>query len=132
MSVPVDIDNLDNALDEYGLSAFLVSTGDDGHPHITHVSLSICSDGLLCDIGRKTSRNASSRPSAAMFWPPIKFGGHSLIVDGVVSVAEKPEGGFQGVFKPKSAILHRSNPPSEEPTQENCSNDCRPISAKKV
>tara|TARA_B110000014_G_C20085224_1_gene567494 strand:+ start:789 stop:1187 length:399 start_codon:yes stop_codon:yes gene_type:complete len=132
MSVPVDINNLENALDEYGLGAFLITTGDDGHPHVTHVLLSICSDGFLCDIGRKTSGNASSRPSVAMLWPPIEFGGHSLIVDGVVSVAEKPEGGFQGIFKPKSAILHRSNSLSEKQSQENCSSDCRPVSAKKV
>ena len=127
MSVPVDIDNLEKAIDKYGVNAYLITTDNEAHPHITHVTLSKDSDGFVCYLGRKTSANAAARPSVAMLWPPMLPGEHSLIVDGLMQVTEIPERGARGLFKPKAAILHRSASGSEKETAGNCTSDCSPV-----
>ena len=40
MSIPVDLENLEDALSEYGMNPYLITTDSRAHPHITHVTLS--------------------------------------------------------------------------------------------
>ena len=130
MSNPVDIGDLERTIDRYGTVAYLVTTNDDYHPHITHVAVSVQSKELICKVGRKTSLNASARPSVAMLWPPEDSNDYSLIVDGSMQVAETPDGFFEGIFLPRSAILHRPAPTPVNDLADECASDCLPISEK--
>jgi hypothetical protein len=129
MSIPVDIDDLKRTINKYGTTAYLVTANDDYHPHITHVAVSVQSNGLICKVGRKTSLNAMARPSVAMLWPPKKSDDHSLIVDGSMQVTETPDGSFEGFFLPLSAILHRPASTPVNEVEDECASDCLPISA---
>ena len=128
MSIPVDIENLEDALSEYGMNPYLITTDNEARPHITHVTLSADSAGFVCDLGRKTSANAIDRPSIALLWPPPTQDSHSLIVDGVIEVIDTQDGP-QGLIAPKAAILHR--PSLERGTNQNCDSDCQSITADK-
>ena len=41
MSHPVNLDELGGALDRYGPHAFLLTTGDDLRPHVSHVTVTL-------------------------------------------------------------------------------------------
>ena len=130
MSIPVEIDDLEKTIDRYGAVAYLVTTNDDYHPHITHVAVSVQSKELICKVGRKTSLNASVRPSVAMLWPPEKPNDYSLIVDGSMQVIEALDGSFEGTFLPLSAILHRPASTSVDDLVDECASDCLSILEK--
>ena len=128
MSIPVEIENLEAALSEYGMNPYLITIDNEAHPHITHVTLSRDSLGFVCGIGKKTSANVLERPSVALLWPPMKQDSHSLIVDGVMEVIDTQEGP-QGRITPKAAILHR--PAVKKDTDQNCDSDCQSITMDK-
>ena len=128
MSIPVEIENLEDALSEYGMNPYLITIDNEAHPHITHVTLSRDSLGFVCGIGKKTSANVLDRPSVALLWPPMKQDSHSLIVDGVMEVIDTQEGP-QGRITPKAAILHR--PAVKKDTDQNCGSDCQSITMDK-
>jgi len=132
MSIPVDIENLDEALEEYGKTAYLITTDSQAHPHITHVVLSKEADGFVCGLGRKTSANVIDRPSVALLRPPVTLGGHSLIVDGEMIVVEAEEGRVKGRFEAEAAILHRPAVNEGANTNGNCDSDCRPVKMEEV
>ena len=128
MSIPVEIENLEDVLSEYGMNPYLITIDNEAHPHITHVTLSRDSLGFVCGIGKKTSANVLERPSVALLWPPMKQDSHSLIVDGVMEVIDTQEGP-QGRITPKAAILHR--PAVKKDTDQNCDSDCQSITMDK-
>ncbi|MBF82721.1 MAG: hypothetical protein CL522_04930 [Actinobacteria bacterium] len=128
MSIPVEIENLETALSEYGMNPYLITTDNEAHPHITHVTLSKDSAVFVCGLGKKTSANALERPSVALLWPPLTPDSHSLIVDGVMEVIDTEEGP-QGRIAPKAAILHR--PAVKKDTDQNCDSDCQSITMEK-
>ena len=128
MSIPVEIENLEDALSEYGMNPYLITIDNEAHPHITHVTLSRDSLGFVCGIGKKTSANVLERPSVALLWPPMKQDSHSLIVDGVMEVIDTQEGP-QGRIAPKAAILHR--PAVKKETDQNSDSDCQSLTMDK-
>ena len=128
MSIPVEIENLEDALSEYGMNPYLITIDNEAHPHITHVTLSRDSLGFVCGIGKKTSANVLERPSVALLWPPMKQDSHSLIVDGVMEVIDTQQGP-QARMTPKAAILHR--PAVKKDTDQNCDSDCQSITMDK-
>ena len=128
MSIRVDLENLEDALSEYGMNPYLITIDNEAHPHITHVTLSRDSLGFVCGIGKKTSANVLERPSVALLWPPMKQDSHSLIVDGVMEVIDTQEGPH-GRIAPKAAILHR--PAVKKDTDQNCDSDCQSITMDK-
>jgi hypothetical protein len=81
MSIGVDIERLDDELARFGHLAFVLTTSDDGRPHISHVALTHHQGVLRCAAGRHTSANVETRPQVAILWPPRATDGFSLIVD---------------------------------------------------
>ena len=81
MSIAVDIEHLDDELARFGSNAFVLTTSNDGRPHISHVSLTHERGVLSCAAGRHTAANIGSRPQVAILWPPRDTDGFSLIVD---------------------------------------------------
>ena len=81
MSIPVDLARLDDELARFGSNAFVLTTSDDGRPHISHVSLTHEQGVLRGGAGRHTAANIASRPHVAILWPPRDTDGFSLIID---------------------------------------------------
>ena len=105
MSIPVDLARLDNELARFGANAFVLTTSDDGRPHISHVSLTLEHGVLRGGAGRHTAANIASRPQVAILWPPRDTDGFSLIVDADARV----EASIVHLTATR-AILHRPPP----------------------
>ena len=70
MSVKVDLDQLADALTDFGF-AYLITVGDDYRAHTVAVDAAL-TDGefRVSSIGNSTRRNLSSHPAATLVWPP--------------------------------------------------------------
>jgi hypothetical protein len=105
MSIPVDLGRLDEELARFGHRAFVLTTSDDGRPHISHVTLTHTDGVLRAAAGRHTAANVASRPRVAVLWPPRGTEGFSLIVDADAHVAASVLH-----LRVTRAILHRPPP----------------------
>lgn len=124
MSIPVALDELRSTCGGYRF-AYLMTVGDDGHPHAVAASPTH-GDGelVVAGVGRRTASNARARPTVSLVWPPDDLEGYSLIVDGEASV----EGSGDAVrirVRPTKAVLHRPAP-GPDPTAS-CTSDCRSV-----
>ena len=123
MSIPVAIDDLAAAVEQYGW-AYLLTVRDDLRPHIVAVTPAWDSTTLVMEVGRTTGRNAVARPSIALCYPPSESDGYSLIVDGDATV----EGDTSVRFDPTGAVLHRPAPAGFTGSAvTGCGNDCAPV-----
>jgi hypothetical protein len=121
MSIPVDLAALDEALAVHGGAAFLLTSGDDGRPHVSHVAVHLRDGVLEVAAGRRTAANVAARPAAVVLWPPVEPGGYSLIIDVTVHVE-----GELARCVPEHAVLHRPAPQAVADPGA-CGHDCRPI-----
>ncbi|MEZ5383347.1 MAG: pyridoxamine 5'-phosphate oxidase family protein [Microthrixaceae bacterium] len=119
MSHAVDITELRTALDHYGAHAFLLTTNDEGRPHVSHITVELAGGVLSCDAGRKTGANAAVRPKVSLLWPAPQPGGFSLIVDGEATLVDD-----RLRIAPTGAIRHRPASTS------GCDVDCEPLSGE--
>jgi hypothetical protein len=105
VSIAVEIDRLGEEMARFGESAFVLTTSDDGRPHISHVPV-IYEEGVLCcTVGGRSAGNARTRPQIAVLWPPGSTDGFSLIVDADACVE-----GSELRLTPTKAVLHRPAP----------------------
>ncbi len=102
MSIKVNLDQLSDTLADFAF-AYLVTVGDDYRAHTVAV-VPVLADGALGigPVGNATRRNASSHADVTLVWPPRDPGGHTLIVDGVATVADG-----ELTVAPSGAVLHR-------------------------
>ena len=102
MSISVNLDQLSDTLADFAF-AYLVTVGDDYRAHTVAVD-PVLADGALGigPVGNATRRNASSHAQVTLVWPPRDPGGHTLIVDGVATVADG-----ELTVAPSGAVLHR-------------------------
>ena len=124
MSVPVDLDQLAEALSDFSF-AYLITVGDDFRAHAVAVD-PVLTDGVfeVSAAGRSTRRNAGAHAEVTLVWPPAEPGGYSLIVDGRGSCAsdEAPL-----LVVPGRAVLHRKTSPDSPPSRTGCADDCVPL-----
>lgn len=126
MSVPVPVEELEDAVARFGPVVYLLTTGDDGRPHATHADVTVDGSTIRCGLGRRTAANAAARSLVSMVWPPVEEGGYSLIVDGEIAVEGTPGTDAVGVVKVTNGVLHR---PAVEPGagSADCAADCAPV-----
>ncbi|MEO8692806.1 MAG: hypothetical protein ABI658_04765 [Acidimicrobiales bacterium] len=105
MSIAVALDHLGDEMARFGASAFVLTTSDDGRPHISHVVVTHDGGVLTCTVGRRSAENAATRAQIAVLWPPHEADGFSLIVDADAAVE-----GSQLRMTPTKAVLHRPVP----------------------
>ena len=122
MSIPVAIDDLATATGEYGW-AYLLTVRDDLRPHIVAVTPTWDGDRLVMSVGRGTGRNAATRSTISLCYPPVDDGGYSLIVDGVAAVEDQAT----VRFSPTGAVLHRPAPEGFTGSITGCGNECEPV-----
>ena len=102
MSIAVAIDRLGEEMARFGDSAFVLTTSDDGRPHISHVAVTHKDGVLCCTVGNRSAGNARARARIAVLWPPGATDGFSLIVDADAIVQ-----GSELRLTPTKAVLHR-------------------------
>ena len=107
MSVRVEIDELAERLDEFGVTPYLLTTSADGRPHATHIVVGLVGRELVCGVGRKSAQNAADRAAVCLLWPPTETGGFSLLVDGD-AVVDSGNDETQLRITPIAAVLHRN------------------------
>jgi len=117
VSIPVDLAALRAQVLRFGANAILVTTSDDGPPHVTSVVVTFTGDNLAMGAGRRTRANVAQRPDVALVWAAEIDPDYCLIVDAVVD--EPP--GETLIVRPTAAVLHRLASASAELPQ------CRPL-----
>lgn len=120
MSIPVKIEDLATALDDFD-TAYLLSVGD-GRVKVVCVVAEVDGQSVRIPTGSKgTSRNLQQNPAVTLMCPPREAKGMTLIVDGTAV----PDGeGFR--ITPAGAILHRPASHADGPVgSDSCGNDCK-------
>jgi hypothetical protein len=103
VSIPVDLAALRAQITRFGPGAILVTTSDDGPPHVASVVVTFAGDNLAMGAGRTTRANVARRPTVALVWSGPVDADYCLIVDAIVD--EPP--GETLVVRPTAAVLHR-------------------------
>jgi hypothetical protein len=111
VSVNVPLDELPQALERFGLNAYIVTVGAEGRPRATSVTVKWHRDLLMIGAGRRTSDNVSENEQVALLWPAPVPGDHALIVDGWAAVYDSPETNQVIFVQPGKAVLHVSKGP---------------------
>jgi hypothetical protein len=126
MSIPVELHTLAEAIARYGDAAFVLTGGDDGRPHVSHVRVETQETGLSVVAGRHTASNVARQPLLALLWPTPEPDGYSLIVDARAEVVRTGDE-VRLRITPTRAVLHRPAPaPAADAA---CGHDCRPLEA---
>lgn len=128
MSIPVEIPDLRDKTGEYGW-AYLLTVRDDSTPHIVAVAPYWDGDDITMAVGRGTFKNATTRTSISLCYPPVQPDGYSLIVDGTAAAGPEVDDKTSIRFSPTGAVLHRSAAPDFGGSVTGCSNDCAPVEA---
>jgi hypothetical protein len=105
MSVAVELTDLPDKTAEFRW-AYLLTVRDDERPHVVAVTPSWVDGALVMSVGRGSARNAASRSSITLCYPPVDTTGFSLIVDGTATV----DGDDVVTLQPVTAVLHRPAP----------------------
>ena len=127
MSQPVTADDVSARLEEYGMSAFLVTVCGDGSPKVVHVSVlwtAGSSGGSLdgtfsqsaagtfrCTPGGGTLRNLVQPGPVTLVFPPPEPGAYSMLIDGTGRVMDD-ESGTADLLEVsfRGGVLHRPAP----------------------
>ncbi len=104
MSVAVSLQTLWDRVQEFGESAYLVTTATEHGPHVVSVVARVDGSNLVVGGGRTTRANARANPAVTLLWPPAPGDASSLIVDGQATVTDETE---DVVIAPTRAVLHR-------------------------
>lgn len=102
MSIPVELERLQQEVARFGSSPYLLTVSDDGRPHATVVTVAWRGEALAAGVGRRSAGNVAERADVSLLWPPVDDEGFSLIIDGRATVD-----GEQVLVQPERAILHR-------------------------
>lgn len=103
MSIPVELEALEQEVAARGPLALLVTVNDDASPHAVAVEVRWDAGRLRAGAGSRTGGNAGRRPGVTLLWPTLEAGAYSLIVDGTAKLEDG-----EVVVSPGRAVLHRS------------------------
>jgi hypothetical protein len=122
VSIPVEVQQLREAIDDTDRAPYLLTVSDDGRPHSVAVDCAWSGDELEFAVGNTTLRNARARPFVSVLWPPTERAGYSLIVDAdVTHAAGNGDGDNLVRVRPTRAVLHR---PAAGAADDGCGADC--------
>jgi hypothetical protein len=122
MSVPVPVEQLQEATAKYGSAAFLLTAGSDGRPKVASVEVEFDGGEITLAVGSGSAANAAAHRLVTLFWPPHTAGGYSLIVD-----AEAAVDGTTARLVPTRGVLHRPAHAGQPSGRDGCAADCAPL-----
>lgn len=119
MSIPVDLDRLGAALEDFG-AGYLLTASADGAVKAVTVEPRWADGILLTAASRGSATNLATNARATVIFPPLEAKGYTLIVDGEAVATD------EGItVTPSGAVLHRPASHSDGPSAPgSCSNDC--------
>lgn len=122
MSIPVEIEQLAEALADRG-PGYLLTSSADGRIKAVTVEPQLTGGVLHCPPSRGSAANLAANARATLLFPPREERGYTLLVDGTGTA------GDDGVeVTPKSAVLHRPADHADGPVDgDGCGNDCAPV-----
>ena len=126
MSIPVEPAEIGDQMEQFGMTAYVLTVRDDATPHIAHLDMRLDGDVLRCGASRSAASNVAQRPNISVLWPPHEPGGYSMIVDAAARTVDGA-GGLELELRPTSGVLHRPATPATPPTNPNCASDCAPL-----
>ncbi|MBT95583.1 MAG: hypothetical protein CL431_06435 [Acidimicrobiaceae bacterium] len=128
MSIPVEEQDIIKTIKEFGSSAYLISTSEDGHPHLANLKFDIYETDLIFTVGRRGTSNLEKSPLVTMLWPAKEVGGYSLIIDGNASKHKNVDLN-DSVWKISfnTGILHRPAEQESTNSDPSCGSDCQAI-----
>ena len=131
MSIPVELADLDRALQDFGAGYLMTTT--EGTVKVVTVE-PVVQDGVLLvhRPGKGTVRNLAENAAVTLVFPPREPKGFTLLVDGTGEVE-----GDDVRLTPAGAVLHRPGmhadgpppPPSAGEQTDSCANDCAPVTS---
>ena len=122
MSIPVEIDALEEALAGFG-AGYLLTVSPEGRVKAVTVDPVLAGGVLRCPASRGSAVNLAANPRATLVLWPREEHGYSLLVDGTATVAD------DGIdLTPESAVLHRPASHADGPVPAHgCGHDCAPV-----
>jgi hypothetical protein len=118
MSVPVELEQLSERIEEYGPVAYLVTIGEGGQPHVVSVCATLDGAVVRTGAGRATLENVVARPDVTLLWPAPPGRDYALIVDGDAARGPDDESGATLAVSATAAVLHRT--PLGDPASPSC------------
>lgn len=107
-------EELPDAVELYGPTAYVLTGGADGRPRVTHCATEVGPGLIRVRLGRSAAANARDRPTVSVLWPATTDQSMSLIVDGVATVLGEHGGdGADDVeveIEVSAAVRHRPAP----------------------
>jgi hypothetical protein len=110
VSVTVALDELARRVEEFGSTAFLVTTSADARAHVVSVAVRFDDARFWLRAGRTSRSNLEAGGAATLLWPG-PGGPYALIVDGVGDIQDDGEAVS---ITPTRAVLHRLADASED------------------
>jgi hypothetical protein len=114
MSLEVELGDVRRHVERLGALANLISTGDDGAPHVVSVLVAAANDRLHTTVGGRTRANLVARHRLCLLWPvpapaPAGGGRYQLILDGeAATIGDLDDAGRAPVtIDVMTGILHR-------------------------
>lgn len=123
MSIPVEVGDLDKALEGFG-AGYLVTVSAAGTAKVVTVEPAVA-DGvvLVTAPGRGTLTNLAGNPAVTLVFPPLEPRGFTLLVDGTAAAD-----GDDVRITPSGAVLHRPAAHADgPPAPDGCGHDCHPL-----
>ena len=105
MSIKVAIEDIGKHLEEYGNSAFVVTTTKEGKAKIVHSLITLEEDFIICSPGKGTIKNLTHSSSVSFLFPPNSHGGFSMIIDGICQAQDQEKGSIKVAVT--DGVLHR-------------------------
>lgn len=118
VSIPVELTDLAERIEQFGSVAYLVTVNADGSPHVVSVEIQWDDLGRLSvPVGNRSLANADESPSVTLLWPAHPGDSYGLIVDGQ---ATGKDGDVESrlAIAPTAAVLHRT--PAGDPSSPSC------------
>ena len=125
MSIPVDVGDLAQTLEEFG-AGYLLTVTAAGTVKVVTVEPAV-TDGVLLvhGPGKGTVANLADSSQVTLVFPPREPKGFTLLVDGTGEVA-----GDDVRVTPTGAVLHRPAGHADgPPAPDGCGHDCAPVTS---
>ena len=109
VSRPVDLDDVQRRVTEFGERANLITVTADHKPHVVSAVMAFVGDRLRAGVGTRTRTNVVAQPHVTLTWQPTSGGEYMLILDGFVEAISDPgaDGVAEITIRVESGILHR-------------------------
>ena len=103
MSIPVDVNELERVLADFGTGYLLTVSAAHAVKAVSAAPALVDGTLVVSGPGRGSVANVGANPTVTLLFPPVVAGGNTLLVDGLATVS-----GDDVRVEPTGAVLHRA------------------------